>query len=143
MNGYILYHRTTEIDLLTQALVNTGVQCFSGTIDGSEPVVLYDDTFRFEVDLATGETLGHVHLGRSQSSSARHVGEGGGVQVRACREPAQNIEVRMTARALSEERDPQLERGVEEALRLLEIHGEVEVEQPPFPRPVRRPGGGG
>ena len=53
-----------------------------------------------------------------------------------------DIEVRMTARALAEGRDPQLERGVEEALRLLEIHGEVEVEQPPFPRPVRRPGGG-
>jgi tricorn protease len=53
-----------------------------------------------------------------------------------------DIEVRMTARALAEGRDPQLERGVEQALRLLEIHGEVEVEQPPFPRPVRRPGDG-
>ncbi len=53
-----------------------------------------------------------------------------------------DIQVRMTARALAEGRDPQLERGVQEALRLLEIHGEVEVEQPPFPRPVRRPGDG-
>ncbi len=53
-----------------------------------------------------------------------------------------DIQVRMTARALAEGRDPQLERGVEEALRLLEIHGEVEVEQPPFPRPARRPGDG-
>ena len=68
LNGYVLYHPTTEIDLSTETLVNTGVQFFSGTIDGSEPVVLYDDTFRFQVDLATGETIGQVHLGRSQSS---------------------------------------------------------------------------
>jgi tricorn protease len=53
-----------------------------------------------------------------------------------------DIQVRVTARDLAEGRDPQLERGVAEALRLLEIHGEVEVEQPPFPRPARRPGGG-
>lgn len=53
-----------------------------------------------------------------------------------------DVEVRMTARALAEGRDPQLERGVAEALRLLELHGEVEVVQPPFPRPVRRPGDG-
>jgi hypothetical protein len=68
VNGYILYHPTTEIDFSTQTLVNTGVQFFSGTIDGSEPLVLYDETFRFEVDLTTGETLGQVHLGRSQAS---------------------------------------------------------------------------
>lgn len=68
MNGYILYHPTTVIDPQAQTLSNTGVQFFSGTIDGSEPVVLYDDTFQFDVDLATGETLGRVHLGRSKSS---------------------------------------------------------------------------
>jgi len=53
-----------------------------------------------------------------------------------------DIEVRITARDLAAGRDPQLERGVREALRLLEIHGEVEVVQPPFPRPARRPGDG-
>ena len=68
VNGYILYHPTTVIDPSTQTLVNTGVQFFSGTINGSEPVVLYDDSFHFEVDLESGETLGQVHLGRSQSS---------------------------------------------------------------------------
>ncbi len=68
VNGYVLYHPTTVVNPSTQTLVNTGVQFFSGTISGSEPVVLYDDSFRFEVDLASGETLGQVHLGRSQSS---------------------------------------------------------------------------
>jgi tricorn protease len=53
-----------------------------------------------------------------------------------------DIEVRMTARDLAAGRDPQLERGIQEALRLLELHGEVEVVQPPFPRPARRPGDG-
>jgi tricorn protease len=54
-----------------------------------------------------------------------------------------DIEVRVTARDVAEGRDPQLERGVREALRLLEIHGAVEVEQPPFPVRSRRPAGGG
>ncbi len=54
-----------------------------------------------------------------------------------------DIEVRVTARDIAEGRDPQLERGVQEALRLLEAHGEIEVEQPPFPVRSRRPGGGG
>jgi len=53
-----------------------------------------------------------------------------------------DIEVRVTARDIAEGRDPQLERGVREALRLLELHGEVEVEQPPFPVRSRRPAGG-
>lgn len=68
LDGYILYHPTTTIDFAAQTLVNTGVQFFSGTVAGGEPVVLYDDSFRFEVDLATGATLGTVHLGRSASS---------------------------------------------------------------------------
>ena len=53
-----------------------------------------------------------------------------------------DIEIRVTARDVAEGRDPQLERGVEEALRLLELHGGVEVIQPPFPTPSRRPGDG-
>ena len=54
-----------------------------------------------------------------------------------------DIEVRVTARDVAAGRDPQLERGVQEALRLLELHGEVEVVQPPFPVRSRRPGDGG
>ena len=53
-----------------------------------------------------------------------------------------DIEVRISARDLAEGRDPQLERGVQEALRLLEIHGDIEVVQPPFPIRSRRPGDG-
>ena len=44
-------------------LVNTGNQVFSGTVLGSSPVLLYDDEFRFEVDLNTGGLeSGEVHL---------------------------------------------------------------------------------
>jgi tricorn protease len=53
-----------------------------------------------------------------------------------------DIEVWMDARAVAEGRDPQLERGVEEALRLLEEVGIREVEIPPYPTPARRPGDG-
>ena len=53
-----------------------------------------------------------------------------------------DIEVWMDARAVAEGRDPQLERGVAEALRLLEEAGPIEVEIPPYPTPARRPGDG-
>ncbi len=52
-----------------------------------------------------------------------------------------DIEVLLDARALAEGRDPQLERGVQEALRLLEAQESLEVTRPPYPRPSRRPGG--
>ncbi len=52
-----------------------------------------------------------------------------------------DIEVRLDARSVAEGRDPQLERGVEEALRLLVEQGTRAVTKPPFPRPHRRPGG--
>lgn len=68
IEGFALYHPITEIDFATQTLVNTGAQVFSGTIGGGDPVLLYDDTFRFEVDLTTGETVGEIHLRRSESS---------------------------------------------------------------------------
>jgi hypothetical protein len=71
LSGYILYHPTSTFDFAAQTMVNTGTQFFSGTIAGSEPVVLHDDTFRFEVDLATGETLGRVHLSRSHDAPRR------------------------------------------------------------------------
>jgi hypothetical protein len=65
LDGYVLYHPTTVIDFAAGTLVNTGTQLFSGTVAGEGPVILHDDTFRFEVVLETGETRGEVHLGRS------------------------------------------------------------------------------
>jgi tricorn protease len=52
-----------------------------------------------------------------------------------------DIEVLLDARTVAEGRDPQLERAVEEALRLVEAQGERVVTPPPYPRPARRPGG--
>ena len=50
---------------------------------------------------------------------------------------APDIEVRMDAQAVAEGRDPQLERGVKEALRLLEEQPTPKVQPPPFPMPAR------
>lgn len=72
LNGRILYHPTSVFDFTDDTLVNTGTQVFSGTVLGSAPVILHDDRFRFEVDLATGATTGQVHL--SRSSDAPHRG---------------------------------------------------------------------
>ncbi len=49
-----------------------------------------------------------------------------------------DIEVRQTAKAVAEGRDPQLERGVQEALRLLEQEGTPTVTPPPFSTPAVR-----
>ena len=68
LQGYILYHPTSVFDFADSTLVNTGTQVFSGTVGDSEPVVLHDDTFRFESDLATGATTGEVHLRRSDDA---------------------------------------------------------------------------
>ena len=56
-----------------------------------------------------------------------------------------DIEVLLDARSVAEGRDPQLERAVQEALRLLEARGPLQVTVPPFPRPGIRPtrGSGG
>ena len=62
--GRIVYHPVSVFDFTNGTLVNTGHQVFSGTILGSDPVLLLDDEFRFEVDLATGATVGEVHLTR-------------------------------------------------------------------------------
>ena len=62
LTGRILYHPVSVFDFVKQTLVNTGHQVFSGTILGSEPVLLFDDRFRFDVDLATGATTGRVYL---------------------------------------------------------------------------------
>ena len=50
-----------------------------------------------------------------------------------------DIEVLLDARSLAAGRDPQLERGVQEALRLLQARGTQRVTPPPFSRPSRRP----
>jgi tricorn protease len=50
-----------------------------------------------------------------------------------------DIEVRLDARSVADGRDPQLERGVEEALRLLEQQPPITVAPPPFPRHAARP----
>jgi tricorn protease len=50
-----------------------------------------------------------------------------------------DIEVLLDARSTAAGRDPQLERGVQEALRLLEARGAQRVVPPPFSRPSRRP----
>jgi hypothetical protein len=73
LSGYVLYHPISEFDYVSGTLVNTGSQFFSGTIAGSSPIILYDDKFRFEVDLSTGATVGEVHF--SRSSDAPHKGE--------------------------------------------------------------------
>ncbi len=51
-----------------------------------------------------------------------------------------DIEVEIDARSAAEGRDPQLERAVQEALRLLEAADLPAVRKPPYPRPSRRPG---
>ncbi|MEJ2540239.1 MAG: PDZ domain-containing protein, partial [Gemmatimonadota bacterium] len=52
-----------------------------------------------------------------------------------------DIEVLLDARSVAQGRDPQLERAVQEALRLLEENPRPRVTPPPFPAPARRPGG--
>lgn len=68
IEGYVLYHPTSTFDFANNTLVNTGTQIFSGTILGSDPVLLHDDRFRFEVDLATGAETGEVLFGRSKDA---------------------------------------------------------------------------
>ena len=62
LHGRVLYQVTTRIDSARGKLSNTGRQVYSGTIAGSEPVMLYDDSFIFEANLATGSEHGQVYL---------------------------------------------------------------------------------
>jgi hypothetical protein len=62
LKGRVLYHVTTVIDTKKGTLVNTGNQVFSGTVLGSEPVMLLDSKFRFDVNLKTGAESGLVFL---------------------------------------------------------------------------------
>jgi hypothetical protein len=65
LTGRLLYHPTSVFDFVQGTLVNTGSQVFSGTVLGSAPVMLYDDEFKFEVNLNTGATTGEAHLAHS------------------------------------------------------------------------------
>ncbi len=60
--GRVLYQPRSKFDFVAGTLVNTGRQVFSGTVLGSKPVLIYDDEFRFDVNLASGETTGKVFL---------------------------------------------------------------------------------
>lgn len=62
LEGRVLYQPQTVIDFTEGTLVNTGNQVFSGTVLGEGPVLLHDNLFRFDVNLATGETVGKVFL---------------------------------------------------------------------------------
>jgi hypothetical protein len=62
LRGWVLYQVTTQIDSAKGTLVNTGQQVYSGTILGSEPVLIRDDRFRFEVDTTSGSEHGTVYL---------------------------------------------------------------------------------
>ena len=62
LKGRVLYHVTSVFDFVRQTLVNTGDQVYSGTIAGSAPVMIHDDQFRFDVNLATGSESGRVYL---------------------------------------------------------------------------------
>lgn len=62
LKGRVLYHPVSVFDFAADTLVNTGNQVFSGTVLGSDPVVIHDDSFRFDVTLSTGDTVGRVFL---------------------------------------------------------------------------------
>jgi hypothetical protein len=62
LTGRVLYHVTSVFDFVNGTLVNTGDEVYSGTIAGSDPVMIHDDQFRFEANLATGEETGRVYL---------------------------------------------------------------------------------
>ncbi|NHK26360.1 hypothetical protein FF098_000390 [Parvularcula flava] len=62
LTGTVLYHPVTVIDGAAGTLNNSGYQVFSGTVLGGEPVLLLDDSFSFEVLLATGTANGTVIL---------------------------------------------------------------------------------
>lgn len=62
LSGRTLFQPVSHIDSANGTLVNTGHQVFSGSVLGSEPVLLHDHDFRFDVDLNTGATSGEIFL---------------------------------------------------------------------------------
>jgi hypothetical protein len=65
LTGRIVYHVTSTYDFMAAQLTNTGHQVFSGIILNSDPLLLLDDDFIFQVDLNTGATVGKVFLVQS------------------------------------------------------------------------------
>ena len=68
LHGKVLYQATQEFDFAASTLVVTGENVFSGTIADSDPVILRSDESHFEVNLATGDETGEVHLTRSNDA---------------------------------------------------------------------------
>jgi hypothetical protein len=62
LTGRVLDQVTSVVDLVKGTLTNTGDEVFSGTIAGSDPVMIHDDQSRFVVNLVTGEDSGDVFL---------------------------------------------------------------------------------
>jgi hypothetical protein len=62
LTGRVLYHVTSTFDFANDSLVNTGDQVFSGTVAGSDPVMIHDGRFLFHANLKTGADSGSVHL---------------------------------------------------------------------------------
>jgi hypothetical protein len=62
LRGRALFQPVSVVDLVAGTIVNTGNQVFSGTVLGSDPVILHDDDFRFDIDLNTGQTTGDIFL---------------------------------------------------------------------------------
>jgi hypothetical protein len=62
LTGRILYHVTSTLDFANDSMVNTGDQVFSGTVAGSDPVMIHDGRFRFHANLKTGADTGSVQL---------------------------------------------------------------------------------
>jgi hypothetical protein len=62
LEGRALFQPHSVINFVEGTVVNTGHQVFSGTVLGSQPVMLYDDDFRFEIDIDTGATTGEIFL---------------------------------------------------------------------------------
>ncbi|MGD8362290.1 MAG: PDZ domain-containing protein [Gemmatimonadota bacterium] len=99
-----------------------GARTWGGLVRSSVHYALVDGGYLTAPDNAVFDPVNH-----------RYIAENEGVPP--------DIEVLLDARSAAEGRDPQLERGVEEVLRLLREEGTVEVTRPPYPRPARRPGG--
>jgi hypothetical protein len=62
LTGRVLYHVTSTFDFANDTLVNTGDEVFSGTVAGSDPVMIHDGRFSFHVNLKTGADTGSVYL---------------------------------------------------------------------------------
>ena len=62
LQGFAVFQPISSINLAEGTIVNTGTQVFSGTVLDSEPVMLHDDGFRFDINVDTQETTGRIYL---------------------------------------------------------------------------------